>query len=151
MVSSSLPVQEEQQDHAKVIERSSSRKWLQRLPIIVGTVVVTVVGMIVSLQVKAMFTPEVQKTMEQLYDLKKVNGVSLRDLNTTRAQQELALSQTKSAIADTEQQNARIDVCINSLQSGGEANDGTCDPATLKVSLTSSGSSAAKSSSSSSF
>lgn len=124
----------------------------KQLPVIVGTVFATVLLMLGGLHVRAMMTPEAQKTMEELYDIKKDNGVELRELNTTKAQQELALSQTKTEIAKVEEMNARIEVCITKLQDGDEHNDETCDPETFTLSeKTSSGSSVSSAASSQGF
>lgn len=112
-------------------ETGKQKNWLQHAPLIVGTVALTVVGMIASLQVMAMLTPEAQKTINELYDLKKENGVELRELNTKKMQQELDLAESKRKIAEIEEMNARADVCIDKLQDGS---DETCDPETLKTS-----------------
>jgi hypothetical protein len=112
----------------------NDKKWHTHVPLIAGTVVLTVVAMLASLQVKAMLTPEAQKTMEELYDVKKANSVALRDLNAKKAHQELILSQTKTEIAKVEEMNARVDVCITKLQSGEEHADDKCDPETFTTS-----------------
>lgn len=129
----------------------STNKWYERAPLIAGTVALTVVCMLAGLQAKAMLTPEAQKTMEELYDIKKDNGVALRNLNTTKVQQELALSQTKTEIAKVEELNARVEVCITKLQDGDENNDAKCDPETFTTSVSETSTGSVESSSSLGF
>lgn len=120
------------------------RKWAGRISLILGTATFMIGGMFIALQVKAMITPEAQKTIEELYDLKKANGVTLRSLNTVKMKKELELATINRQIADVQEENARADICIDQLQSG---KDERCDVDTMTTSGEASSSSSSSTSS----
>lgn len=114
------------------------KKWAKRIGSTLAIALGTVGCMLLVVNVQAMFTPEAEKNIEELYDVKKANGVTLRSLNTVKMQQELDLARTNRQLAEVTEQNARVDVCIDKLQKG---EDTKCNTETLKVSdSTSSGS-----------
>lgn len=107
------------------------RKWFGRITLITGSVAATVGCMVLALQVQAMLTPQAEKTILELYDVKKANGVTLRSLNTQKMKKELELAKIDSQIAEVREQNARADICIDRLQRGG---DETCDLDSMETS-----------------
>jgi len=100
------------------------KKWSGRIALIATSVGMTISVMLLALQVQAMFTPEAQKTMDELYDLKKANSVTLRSLNTVKMRKELELAKIDSQLALIREINLRADICIDKLQQGSEE---TCD------------------------